>query len=203
MMNLPCSIPTSSSPAIARGAHSHKGRGEDDVRIDHAGQRQLPESVAAAVLMTMDYPGRARLGAQSAVAGCLPPHLCRFDGTVWRDDWLATREAIRMTPVGGAAVFFAPPAGFREMFDAILRLAAELRQEVRRTVLLAHPDLEQGPVVDDSIAVDCLGGVQGRFSALVAEVWLELCEAASTAHGRLSLLNELRASTSGRVRRSS
>lgn len=173
----------------------------DDTRLDQPdgrrqggcpdGRRELPASMAAAVLMTMDYAGSVWPGDRCAVVGRLPPRHCHFDGTLWHEDWSGTDHAIRVTPIGGAPVCFVRPSGYHESFDAIMLLARELRPEVRRVILSVHPTLALGPVVADDVAAACLGGLQGRYSAFVAEVWEELRAAASTAHGRLALITEL------------
>lgn len=162
-----------------------------------AGRRELPASVAAAILLSMDYAGAARPGDRYTVWGCLPPHLCFFEGTPWCEDWSGTRDAIQLTTTGGTTAVFVPPPGFREMFDATMLLAGELRLEVRRAILATHPTVELGPVVDDTGAAVRFIGTEGRYGLLVAEVWHDLREIASTAHGRLALISERRTSVPG------
>lgn len=154
------------------------------------GQRELPAIVAAAVLMTIDAAGPTRGGAPG-VSGCLPEHLCEFDGTVWHDTWTSDGTGVWMTPVGGgAAVRFTPPPGFAELCRAIELLVVDLRPRIRGMILLAHPSLEFGDVVEDHVAGPLLAEFGGRFSALVAEVWCELQKTARTAHGRMTLATE-------------
>lgn len=57
-------------------------------------------------------------------------------------------------------------------------------------ILLAHPSLEFGDVVEDHVVGPLLAEFGGRFGALVAEVWRELQETAGTAHGRMILATE-------------
>lgn len=162
-------------------------------RCVQAGDRELPAVVAAAVLMTADYagPGRAECGAP-VVSGCLPQHLCHFDGMVWHDTWTSDGTGVWMMPCGGtrATVRFASPPGFQDLYGATALLVADLRPRIREMVLLAHPSLEFGDVVEDHVVGPLLAEFGGRFSTLVAEVWHELREGARTAHDRMVLATE-------------
>lgn len=154
------------------------------------GHRELPPIVAAAVLLTIDYAGPTKSGALG-VSGCLPEHLRVFDGIVWHDTWTSDGNGIWMTPVGGGgAVRFAYHPGFEELCRATGMLVAALRPRIREMVLLAHPSLEVGEVVEDHIVGPLLAELGGRFSALVVEVWCDIRQAAQTAHGRMALATE-------------
>ena len=154
------------------------------------GHRELPPIVAAAVLLTIDYAGPTKSGAPG-VSGCLPEHLCVFDGIVWHDTWTSDGNGIWMTPVGGGgAVRFASHPGFEELCRATGMLVAALGPRIREMVLLAHPSMEVGEVVEDHIVAPLLAEFGGRFSALVVEVWCDIREAAQTAHGRMVLTAE-------------
>lgn len=154
---------------------------------------ELPVIVAASVLLTIDYAGAETTGCNAPrVSGLLPEHLCHFGGVAWHDTWTSDGSGILMTPVAGAEVRFESPPGFHELRHAIGLLADELRLKVRQMLLLAHPSMEFGIVVEDDLVAPLLREFGGRFGVLVAEVWYDLREAARTAHGRVALAAERR-----------
>lgn len=113
MLTHPQSISVGSS-GVTEGSRPSRDRGNEDASgARRTARRELPASVAAAMLMTMDYAGAEQPGTgPTCISGRLPAHLCRIDGRDWHDDWTGTADGIWMTPIGGARVRFAPPSGF-------------------------------------------------------------------------------------------